>query len=256
MKLTQFISYVFILITALYVSGCQKEGCTDFFACNYDSDADEDDGSCYYNCGGGNGNSCNYTNWTGTGSCANSGYYPVYTGKCCSSSYPYYNTASNMCYTSCSSAEGANTLGSVYRINDGSGTGGGGGTGGGSGSCPSMGRFAVKIYTDPKTGGCPGNSINHTLRFYYCCAHGQSSNSVAAGIWSYGQDAGGSYMTGIFGNETTMLCAHGTTLYKRLYRFEWEVTPKTLSYPNTCILSGATNIDYQDQLKSVVIDWQ
>jgi hypothetical protein len=59
---------------------------------------------------------CNYVQWTGTGNC-NSGYYPVYTGICCSSTYPYYNTSAGYCYKSCADAKSASSSGTVYRIN-------------------------------------------------------------------------------------------------------------------------------------------
>ena len=80
-------------------------------------------------------NSCSFTQWTGTGSCANG--YPVYTGKCAPAGYPFYNTATDYCYTSCSAAYEANPSGSIYRSNENgntSGSGSGSGTGSGSGS--------------------------------------------------------------------------------------------------------------------------
>lgn len=122
------------------------------------------------------------------------------------------------------------------------------------GSGPATGRISVKIYYKP-TGECEANDINHILRFYYYCAHGTSLNSVSAGIWNAGEDGGGLYRTCVFGNETAALCGHGSTLYNRIYRLEWQVTPDILSFPNTCNQSGATNIDFQDQVKNVVIDW-
>jgi hypothetical protein len=64
------------------------------------------------------GGTCLYTQWTGTGSCVDSGYYPVYTGKCCASTNPYYNTYTGYCYTTCSNARSASTSGTIYRIND------------------------------------------------------------------------------------------------------------------------------------------
>ena len=122
------------------------------------------------------------------------------------------------------------------------------------GSGPATGMVFVKIYYQP-TAPCTATQINHTLRFYYYCAHGTSLNSVAAGIWTAGQDAGGVYRTATFGNETAALCGHGSTLYNRIYRLEWEVTPATGSYPSECIQSGAFNIDFQNQVKNLIVDW-
>ncbi len=76
---------------------------------------------------------CNYTQWSGTSSCANTGYYPVYTGKCCGSAYPFYNVATGQCYQTCTAAYNANPNGQIYRYNDGgSGTTTGGTTTGGT----------------------------------------------------------------------------------------------------------------------------
>jgi hypothetical protein len=78
----------------------------------------------YNDTGGGGGGTCNYTQWTGTESC-NSGYYPVYTGICAPVDYPFYNTATNLCYKTCQDARNANTGGQIYRYNE---SGGGGGS--------------------------------------------------------------------------------------------------------------------------------
>ncbi|SCY93364.1 hypothetical protein [Flavobacterium caeni] len=78
-----------------------------------------------YNENGGGGGSCNYTQWTGTGSCA-SGYHPVYTNVCAPVGYPFYNTATTLCYTSCEAAYNANPQGQIFRHNE---------NGGGGGSC-------------------------------------------------------------------------------------------------------------------------
>jgi hypothetical protein len=40
--------YLFGLLAASVITGCQKEGCTDDIATNFDSKAKKDDGSCVY----------------------------------------------------------------------------------------------------------------------------------------------------------------------------------------------------------------
>ncbi|RYY19434.1 MAG: hypothetical protein EOO04_22040, partial [Chitinophagaceae bacterium] len=77
-------------------------------------------------------NSCSYTQWTGTGNCG-SGYYPVFTGKCAPAGYPFYNTATGNCYSSCTAAHDADLSGAIYRSNENGNTGGGSSSGGGSG---------------------------------------------------------------------------------------------------------------------------
>jgi hypothetical protein len=260
---------------------------------------------CESSCGGG---ACEYEVFTGGGTCSDEGYFPVAPSLCCSPSYPFFCSETQMCYTSCESADAACSAASVITGTANGGTSGyacisgncnfvtsnatytslsqcqsacsGGGSSGYDcvgGSCtyvssgadhsslsacesacggvgPATGRISVKIYYKP-TGACQANDIDHTLRFYYYCAHGTSLNSVAAGIWTAGEDAGGLYRQCLFGNESAALCTHGSTLFNRIYRLEWEVTPELSSYPNICILSGATNIDFQDQIKNVVIDW-
>ena len=78
---------------------------------------------------GGSGD-CDYTQWTGSGSCSQTDYYPVYTNSCCPSGYPYYNTATEKCYISCEGARDASSSGSVYRYNTTGGNGGGSGSSG------------------------------------------------------------------------------------------------------------------------------
>lgn len=120
-------------------------------------------------------------------------------------------------------------------------------------NCPPTGKFSVKIYKP--TGACNADDIRHSLRFYTCCEHGKSTDMVYVGMWSSGKDAGGNYITCLFGDEKQGVCAHGTTVANRLYKLEWEVTPKKGSYPNTCIKSGVANIDFNSQIKNVIIDW-
>jgi len=43
------------IIAALSLNSCQRKGCTDYSACNFDSKATRDDGTCNYGCGGNNG---------------------------------------------------------------------------------------------------------------------------------------------------------------------------------------------------------
>jgi hypothetical protein len=218
--------------------------------------------------------SCSYSVFNGGGTCNDPANFPVSTTWCCSSTYPYYCPETGLCYTTCAAADAACSSAGVVT---GSGSGGSAGYNCSGGNCsyvssgaayssqsacenacggsgPATGRISVKIYTQP-TGSCQANGIDHTLRFFYYCAQGTSLNSVAAGIWTNGTDGGGDYIVCLFGNETAALCVHGSTLYNRVYRLEWEVTPDDLSYPTSCILSGATNIDFQDQIKNVVIDW-
>lgn len=48
MKKLKFISGLAIVVLALGVTACKKEGCTDPLASNYDEKANDDDGSCIY----------------------------------------------------------------------------------------------------------------------------------------------------------------------------------------------------------------
>lgn len=55
-KITQFFLTILGMAALMLISGCVKEGCTDRNACNYNSSAEKDDGTCNYGCnGGGNG---------------------------------------------------------------------------------------------------------------------------------------------------------------------------------------------------------
>ena len=65
LKNSPFFSILVILSISLISlsSSCQKEGCTDENACNYDSAAKKDDGTCNYGCNNGGGN--------GSGNCIN-----------------------------------------------------------------------------------------------------------------------------------------------------------------------------------------
>ena len=49
---------IFLLIALIFTSCSEKNGCIDEIACNFDSSAESDDGSCtyaeeYYDCNGG-----------------------------------------------------------------------------------------------------------------------------------------------------------------------------------------------------------
>ncbi len=106
----------------IYGTGQTGGGGTSGYNCNGSSCYSVSSGAnyatlsdCQSNCSG--GGTCNYTQWTGTGNCANTGYYPVYSNTCCPSSSPYYNSASNACYTSCANAKSANATGSIYLAN-------------------------------------------------------------------------------------------------------------------------------------------
>jgi hypothetical protein len=88
-------------------------------------------------------NTCDYTQWTGTGNC-NSEYYPVYTGVCAPKGYPFYNTKTTRCYTTCTAAYDADPQGIIYRSNENGNTGSGSDTGTGSGSsCASMNSYVA-----------------------------------------------------------------------------------------------------------------
>ena len=42
----QFLAFLAIVSISVFATSCQKEGCTNAYAENYDADANEDDGSC------------------------------------------------------------------------------------------------------------------------------------------------------------------------------------------------------------------
>lgn len=109
--LVKALAHGIIFMGLVLNSGCKHRGCADSTACNYDRLVEEDDGTCDYSC-----NTCYYTQWTASGSCG-SGYYPVYVGQCCGADYPYYNTATGTCYSTCEAAHKANPSGDVYRYN-------------------------------------------------------------------------------------------------------------------------------------------
>lgn len=62
------------------------------------------------NTGGGN---CNFTSYYGTQDCNDNGYVKVSSTACCPPSYPYYNSTTGHCYTSCSSAYNAAQTGYI-----------------------------------------------------------------------------------------------------------------------------------------------
>jgi len=126
-------------------------------------------------------------------------------------------------------------------------------------SGPATGKFYVKIYYVP-AGACSGTatSSNHTLRFYTFC-EGNYTNGIYAGIWSNGNDAGGAYRECTFGINDGGLCQTSSGNFvshaNKLYRLEWTMEPDVFSYPQSCLLSGVANIDFQDQVKNVVLKW-
>lgn len=108
----------FLLILSLFslsIGSCKKEGCTDQYACNYDSSAGKDDGTCNFDCYGINGGNCTAYQWTGTVNC-NPGYAPV-PGGCCPYSLPYTCASSSTCFATCEEAR-VNCGGDIiYRAN-------------------------------------------------------------------------------------------------------------------------------------------
>lgn len=59
-----------------------------------------------------NGN-CNSTPYYGLQGCNSSGYVRISSTACCSSSYPYHNSATSSCYTSCDAAYSADNSGYI-----------------------------------------------------------------------------------------------------------------------------------------------
>lgn len=49
MKKYSYFLFVLLIGLSISFSSCEKSGCTDTSACNYDSEAKKDDGSCRYN---------------------------------------------------------------------------------------------------------------------------------------------------------------------------------------------------------------
>jgi hypothetical protein len=105
----RIISILLITVILSTISACKTGGCTDFYACNYDSYAGKDDGSCDFRC-----KSC--VQWTGSNGCS-SGYYPVSATKCCQLSNPYYCSTTNLCYTTCAAARADCGATTTYKAN-------------------------------------------------------------------------------------------------------------------------------------------
>lgn len=125
--------------------GCEKAEATD------DTGAEDDEVQ-----------NCNFNQWTGTANCSDAGYYPVYTGSCCRTGYPYFNTATNNCYTTACAAKNANPGGTIYKINTAGGSGNGGGNGGGGGGtgskCTNMNAYVSATATKINNCGSGGNN--------------------------------------------------------------------------------------------------
>jgi hypothetical protein len=78
------------------------------------------------------GSSCDYSVYSGGGSCSDPANFPVSASLCCSPSYPFYCSETGMCYTSCAAADAACSSATVVT---GSTSGGGAGYDCISGSC-------------------------------------------------------------------------------------------------------------------------
>lgn len=164
----------------VYGTGQTGGGGTSGYNCNGSSCYSVSSGAnyatlsqCQSNCGG--GGTCNYTQWTGTGNCANAGYYPVYNNTCCPSSSPYYNTGSNACYTSCTNAKNANASGSIYLANTSSG-----GTSGyncNGSSCYSVSSGASYNSLTACQSNCGASTVKYGCNAYSCYQLPSNSSS-------------------------------------------------------------------------------
>lgn len=106
---------IFLSLVLISIGSCKQKGCTDPFACNYDSGAGKDDGTCRFDCYGTGGGNCGSQQWTGTASC-DPGYAPV-PGGCCSYNRPYTCSISSSCYATCEEARADCGGDIIYRAN-------------------------------------------------------------------------------------------------------------------------------------------
>ncbi len=97
----------FVVFAALTLnSGCKTKGCTDKSACNYNSEATKDDGTCNYGCNGGGGGGSSTGNVTFWNNDSNVGIITVYMGGTSN------QISSNTYPTSCNTSGCANFSGS------------------------------------------------------------------------------------------------------------------------------------------------
>lgn len=104
---------------------------------------------------GGGGGTCNYSTYTGGGSCSTPGYVRVSSSTCCPGTSPYYCTATASCYPSCEAANSNCAMGAVIK----------GSSGGGSGTTCAWSTWQTygQIITNKFTNIC-GNNNDHSVK--------------------------------------------------------------------------------------------
>ncbi len=122
-----------------------------------------------------NSSTCNYTQYTGTGSCS-SGYYPVGNGKCCSIDYPYHCPNNGKCYTTCEAADAA-CSGTINKANLSGGSSSGYNCSGGS--CTYVNNGASYSSLSSCQSSCGGGNTSG-----YICAGGSCSYVSSGATYS------------------------------------------------------------------------